>query len=380
MELLNLAMLLVTMLAAVRYLRSPDSGARLSLLVLSTVLLAQARYESSLFVAPAALVVLEGWRRAGRIMLPPAALLAPVLLIPCALHNTYLAGTPVLWELRDDLDGRFALEHLTGNLRHAFAYFFDFTTTMLSSWWLSVAGFTAVGFAAWHGVRSVRNWRTLSGRALAGFMFAAAISANLGLLLFYFWGQLSDPIVARLVLPFTVVLGLSIAWALQRAELVGWSRASSGVFFGSLLASLAFSPPAIARMRDINQRAHEIRWEQEVVGRLPPHSRLMITNKSSLGWIVHGVAAIGIDRARAQQELIRLNLENGTFRDVLVTQLFRPSSEEGEFALDPKDELTPGFVIEKLAERRMGPAIARISRVVRIEPKPTSAPTVESAE
>ncbi|MGY8717810.1 MAG: hypothetical protein ACKVI3_08530, partial [Verrucomicrobiia bacterium] len=68
MDLLNLAMVVLTMLLAARFLARPDER-RLSVLFLACVLLAQTRYESLLFVLTTGLVVLEGWRRAGRIIL-----------------------------------------------------------------------------------------------------------------------------------------------------------------------------------------------------------------------------------------------------------------------------------------------------------------------
>src|SRR5262245_31465696 len=62
MELLNLAMIAILMVAATLYLREPNAD-RLSLLVLGAVLLAQTRYESVLFVFPVSIVILLGWFR-----------------------------------------------------------------------------------------------------------------------------------------------------------------------------------------------------------------------------------------------------------------------------------------------------------------------------
>mgnify|MGYP002632004361 CR=1 FL=1 len=118
MEMLNLVMLLLVIHLALWYLDHPDES-RLAALVLAAVLLAQSRYESSLYVAPVALLVLEGWRRKGALILPAAAVLAPALLIPYALHNTYLSGTPLMWELREGEASRFSIVYLADNLVHA---------------------------------------------------------------------------------------------------------------------------------------------------------------------------------------------------------------------------------------------------------------------
>ncbi|MCM2276424.1 MAG: glycosyltransferase family 39 protein, partial [Candidatus Didemnitutus sp.] len=211
MELLNLAMLLLVIELAAFYLARPDDEARLAALVLSALLLAQARYESGLYVLPVAIVVLEGWRRAGRIVLPLAAVLAPVLLIPYALHNTYLSGTPLLWELRAGDESRFGLRYLFANLAHARDFFFTFSSQVTNSTWLGYAGIPAFGWAAFRLLRALRAWRESRAADFAVAVFGATIAGGLGLLMFYYWGQLDDPIVARLSLPFSALLALGLA-------------------------------------------------------------------------------------------------------------------------------------------------------------------------
>src|SRR5688572_27645455 len=60
MELLNLAMIAIHLVTATLYLREPSPD-RLSLLALGTILLAQTRYESVLFVLPIASLIVLGW-------------------------------------------------------------------------------------------------------------------------------------------------------------------------------------------------------------------------------------------------------------------------------------------------------------------------------
>lgn len=374
MELLNLGMLLLAMLLAADYLGRPDED-RLSALILTSVLLAQSRYESSLFVLPVAVAVLEGWRRAGRILLPPAALCAPLLLVPCALQNTYLSGTPLLWELRADMDSRFGGAYFTDNLAHAFVYFFDLSGNMLNSWWLATVGAAALGWAAWRVVRRLGRWRSAPPGALAAVLFAAVVMANLLLLMFYFWGQLDDPIVARLVLPFNAVLGLALAWAAEQAEAkLPGRRVATFLAGGALLTYVGFGLRASAHHTQINQLASEMLWEGRLLASLPPKERLIITNKSALAWIMRRIPVITVDRARFLAEKIQFHLDHGTFQEVLVTQLLRPIGPEGTFTVDPNDSLPASYVLEPVVERHIGARIARVSRLVAIHP-PTPAAT-----
>lgn len=364
MEMLNLAMLLLVVLLAMDYLAQPDEP-RLSALVLAAVLLAQTRYESSLYIGPAALVVLEGWRRAGRIVLPAAAVFAPALLIPYALHNTYLSGTPSLWELREGLESRFGFEHLAGNLRHAAGFFFDFSGRLMNSWWLGVAGLPAFAWAAWRIARAAARWRAASGAVAAAVVFGAAVTANLGLLMFYYWGALDDPIVSRLSLPFCAFLALSLGWAAHRTPGRRRPAAVALVAGGALLSYWVTGLRANAHHWEQNLLMREIAWEAEAIAALPPANRLVVSNKSPLFWVGREMPALSTGRARWKAESVKFHLDHHTFQEVLVLQTLRPVGD-ARFQVDPADRLPDTYVLEPVIERRFGARLARISRVKEI--------------
>ncbi len=367
MEMINLVMLLVVMHLGLWYLKQPD-GSRLSALILCTVLLAQSRYESGLYVAPAALVILEGWRRARKLILPPAAILAPVLLIPYALHNTYLSGMPMLWELREGESTRFGGQYLVDNLYHAGLFFFSFSGKLTNSWWLGVAGIPALLVAGWVTLRGLRHWRDAPVSGVLMVIFGGAITANLGLLMFYYWGQLDDAIVSRLSLPFSALLALCLAWAVSRVR-ESWQRPLTRVAIcGALLSYFSSGLVGNATHWRLNQQAQEIAWEVEQVKAMPPASRLILTNKSALIWLINEIAAIQVVRARTRGEQIQYHLDQHTFEEVLVTQIYRPVGPKGGFQLEPADRLPDNFILEPVIERRVGTHAIRISRLLRIDP------------
>jgi len=369
MDLLNLAMVVLTMLLAARFLARPDER-RLSVLFLACVLLAQTRYESLLFVLTTGLVVLEGWRRAGRIILPVAAIFAPLLLVPSGLHNSYLSGTPELWELKENMDSRFAVEHLWPNLGHAVNYFFYFGRTILSAWWLSVCGFASLGWIVFSIWRRRPVWRQLDPTIVAVGFFGLAIGANLILLLSYFWGQLDDPIVSRLIMPFTVLLAFGVVLVLRSLDQVN-AGIKNWVAMGALVAYLGWGLPAVAHNREINQQATELAWEQQQVALMDPVSRLILTDKTTLGWLMKGQPSLGLNDAGFRAEAIQFRLDHGTFKEVLVTQRYRPVNAEGRvFEVDPRDVIPARFVLEPVVERMIGGRLVRISRVVEILPRP----------
>lgn len=362
MEMLNLVMLLLVMNFAVHYLARPDER-RLTILILTAVLLAQTRYESSLYVGPVALIILEGWRRRGQLILPAAAMLAPALLIPYALQNTYLSGTPMLWELRQGESARFGLEYLAGNLQHAGHFFFSFSGVLTNSWWLALAGFPALIWAIVAASRGLRRWRCAPAPAVTTVLFGGAILLNLGLLMFYYWGQLDDPIVSRLSLPFSVLLALCLGWALSQLPDRLVPRASRIAMLGAGFCYLTSGLVGNATFWALNTPGREIAWEFHTVQQMPPAPRLIITDKSALIWLINKIPAIQVLGARNRAEQIEYHLEQHTFSDVLVMQTYLPIGPDGGFRLDPEDRLPDSFELEPLIERRFGTHIARISRV-----------------
>ncbi|MDP1579998.1 MAG: hypothetical protein Q8M02_06950 [Candidatus Didemnitutus sp.] len=365
MELLNLALLLVVVLLAIFYLEEPD-GPRLSALILAAVLLAQTRYESGLYIAPVALVILEGWRRRGAVLLPWTAVLAPALLIPYALQNTYVSGTPFLWELRDGAESRFAAEFLPGNLWHATRFFFNFTASLPNSWWLGVAGLPALAWAGVSVARRLRHWRAAAAPNVVLVVFGAAICANLALLMAYYWGELDDPIVSRLSLPFCTLLALCLGWAAMQVPERWRGRATGFVAAGALFAYGMTGLRTNATHWEINLLMREIAWEWETVAQRPPARRLIISNKSPLPWLTREVPSLAIGRARWRAEAVKFHRDHHTFDEVLVMQIYRPIGPDGGFQLEPEDRLPAAYVLEPVAERRFGSRLARISRVAEI--------------
>lgn len=368
MEMLNVAMILASLWLAVRYLDEPGEE-RLSALVLSCVLLAQTRYESAIYAAPTALIVLEGWRRAGRVVMPWAAIAAPLFLLPYALQNTYVSGTPALWELTDDATKRFGWDFLGRNTGDAVRYFFTVTPQYLNTPFMSLAGVAALLWVIWRWTRGGwRRWRSAPASWMAAGLFGAGALANLAMLMFYYWGQFTDPLVFRLALPVNLALALAIAWTTGSFSEERRARVGIWLTAAALAAYFAFGTRASARFESLNQIGTEIAWGQEWVARRPAaKSRLIITNTTSLNWLLEKHPALGFKYAAGRGVQIAKCLRDGTLGEVLVFQYYRPTGPEGGFVLDPENVLPAAFKLEPLTERLFGAKQMRISRVTGID-------------
>ena len=370
MELLNVAMILAVTALSAAYLRQPGET-RLSALVLAAVLLAQTRYESAIFVVPVALIIALGWWRQRRVTLSVAAVLAPLLLLPSALQNKVLSNSRWLWELRDNQETRFSLDYFAGNLAGAAKFFFNTGPRLANSWPLAVLGFIALGYVLW---RLRRARPLLTGENpdhLVLFLFGLGMVTNTVLIMFYYWSSFEDPITSRFSLPFH--LGLAFAVVVLAARLDRRIPASLALLGGLGLFALVSTGHQAQHLYS-HLGIDEVEWEKRYVAALPPGERLIISNKSTLPWLLVNIPSILTTRARIVGDRLKYQVEQGgIFREILVLQSLRPTTVDGDHQLLPEDRLPPGFDLELVTEKRFGTKIARISRLVAVNPPPTGA-------
>lgn len=371
LEMLNLALILGVTLAACLYLENPDAPS-LSVLVLTTVLLANTRYESAIYVGCAALVIAEGWRRAGRFILPPAAIFAPVLLIPYALHNTYLSGTPRLWELREGNETRFSFDYLAANLGFARTFFFNVGPGVANSIWLTGAGLVAAaGLAVWAWRRKT-PWTRWSPSSSAVALCGLGVAGNLALLMAYYWGDLSDPVVSRLSLPFHALLALIVAAAVGLVPSAWRTRVASGAITVALLCYVAWGLRVNQYLGKLNGLEVANRWEEKWLAERGPARRLIISDKGPMLWFCRSQPAVTMVRVLRRPDALAFHLAHHTFDEVLVTQTLVPAPTQGGYWIAPEHRLPENYVLETLATRRFGTKIDRISLLKEIRPKEPS--------
>jgi hypothetical protein len=369
MEMHNLTMLILVMCLALLYLRAPD-GDRLALLCLGTVLLAQSRYESVIFVVPVAIVVLAGWWRMRRVLLPWVAVATPLLLIPYAWHNRYVSAAPLLWQLGEGQTERFSTRYFSENLQCAFDFLFNFSNAFANSWYLSVLGCAGLVYFLVCAARWVRHRTVLSPEQAVATLFGAGIAGNFVMLLFYYWSRLTDTIAARFALPACLLLALLAAVLARRLD-TRWP-AMRAAFLGAGVFLLVSALPTMAhRFYTVqNLVMKEVDWEHEFVVSRPSEPRLFISNKSSIPWVLWKIPSLIIGVARQRGDQLRYHMAQGTFHEILVAQALRPTTPDGKFGVDPDDLLPDNFRLETLAEKRFGGRMARLSRLVAVDPEP----------
>lgn len=367
MELLNIGMLLVVMLSAAGWLARPDE-ARLSAFVLGVVLLVQSRYESALYVLPAVAVILLGWWKGKKVVVSWIAVMAPLLFVPTALLQKMISGSPIMWELRENQTARFSVDYLADNLRGAWSFFTSVGSAQANSLLLGLLGFPALLCIGWRLGRAKQPVVELAPIRQSLLLFGGGMLAATALIMFYYWASFSDSMAARFALPLHLLLILAVvavaAWYDRRWP-VSWIALVVVAIF-----TLGSSVPKQAYHFYSHMGNDEVEWERRVVAGRPSVNRLIITNKSTLPWLIDQTPAILLERSRAVADRLAEQLAMPDFAEILVTQGARPTSKEGDFQLPPDEVLPEWFHLQLLTERRFGTKLARISRLISIDLPP----------
>jgi hypothetical protein len=317
-------------------------------------------------------VVIAGWVRAGRIILPWLVVAAPLLLVPYAWHRRVAEAQPLFWQLQEGQTSAFATSNVLGNLKGNLAFLFNTGTDLANSWYLSILGFAGLGWFAYQAGRWLlrRPRPPLPAAALVGVAFGAGVAVHFVLLLFYWWARFNDILASRFALPLCLafcVLAAVMVKGLRDLRVPALRIAAAGFGFWLLTGAL----PVIGRRlyTEKNLAMQEIAWEHSVIDKLPGPV-LLISNKSTIPFVLWHIEAI-ISAVGAQRgEEIRYHMGQDTFKEVLVTQAIRPSDANGDMGVDPDDLMPPGYHLEMIAEKRFGARLDRLSRIVSIDPAP----------
>jgi hypothetical protein len=374
MDLHNLTMIALVACLGVLYLRVPTDD-RLTLFVLGAVLLTQSRYESVIFIFPVAFLVLAGWFRAGRAILPWPVITSPLLLIPYAWHSRVVASEPVFMQLKPGQTSAFSFQNVAGNLRGDLDFLFNAGPGLANSWFLTVAGLAGLGwlaFCAWKWLRADPR-PAVAPAVLVGLAFGAGIAAHFVVLLFYWWAKFDDLMASRFALPMCLayaVLAAALVKGLSgrrvSALAVGW------VGLGVWLLVSGFPAMAVRFYTVENLGLQELEWERGII-ESRPGPVLTISNKSTIPFILWHDEVVLNTIAAQKGDDIRYHMGQDTFKEVIISQAIRPVDGDGAMGVDPEDLMPPTFHLQTIAEKRFGGRIDRLSRVVSIDPAPPDA-------
>ena len=311
----NVTMLLALAVSTRLYLETP-SGERLSLVLALALVLLQARYESAVLAAPFLFVAL---RRAWSMQtgLPFFAWFAPLLLFPTAVIRRVTATGA--WDEEMQQIGaarRFGVEYVLPNLDRARQFLFSidghYPNAPVVMW--IVLCFLPLGlFVIWRERNSPRG--QASAALLAAGLASAAVSMG------YFWGQWTDPIVARTSLPFFAALLAPLLAAF------GWLRVHRKTYAALVAAGLVagvlfWAVPHSQADRYLPSSELYSRAIDQFLDQRADENDLWISS-NPMQVVIRDHSAITFQRAGAMADALNFSLRHKIYQEVFVAQWFR---------------------------------------------------------
>jgi hypothetical protein len=370
-ELLNLVMILATLLLGARLVARRDDDS-FTAFVYSGLLMAQVRYESPVFLIPVVGIVLWVWRREGRAILPWPVIVAPVLMIHCALHNRIFDTRASAWQLQSKpgYEHPFSLSYIPDNVAHAIGFFFNTRTTdQPNSLALSAIGSVAILFMLLLVVKRLKTLSSEPAISVATVFFTAGFAAQLGLMMCYFWGHFDDPVIRRLSLPTHLWMVIAVMAVLQQFPRPAVARVLLGL---AVLAAIVQGVPSMAA-HAYNQEylvGLETAWRRQFIADHPQKDYLMIDNDSIL-WVAHQVSATPVDAALKRRDSLVFFMRSHAFSDMYVYQHFTIDPATGKRTMRDGDDIGPCYVLETVREASLSLlTLTRISRIKAIKDGP----------
>ena len=368
-ELLNLVMILATLWLGMRWAERPDT-ARLGAFVLASILLAQTRYESALFIVPTGLVILYVWWRQRAVDLAWPILVAPLFLVILPLHFNVFRVVQATWQL-NDVPGAavpFSPAYFYENVGHALNFFLSTDGYQPNSLLVSLLGAAGVGFFVLVLYRDHRDIFRARPAEAVFCLFTLGLIAHGVVMLCYFWGHFDDPIIRRLSLPAHLLFVLSFLFIYPR--LVAHRARWAGLMVATVAYIFACTIPvtAIHRYTQENFAARTNAWLSEFIDQLGDQPALAIDNGAALQWLIHRKASIAVDAIVQRPEAYLFHFKNHSFNPFLAVQRVGVDFNTGTRFPTMDDDLGDGFQLETVAEISFSPVYhVRISRVVSVD-------------
>jgi Dolichyl-phosphate-mannose-protein mannosyltransferase len=363
-DLLNIVMILATLLLGARFITLRDE-ASFTAFCYSALLMAQVRYESAIFVLPVVGIILWVWRQEGRAILSWPVMVAPVLMITCALQNRIFDIRSSAWQLQSKpgMTKPFSLSYIPDNLAHAWGYFFGKSTDQPDSLVLSALGCVAIIFLLLLVAKRLRVLSSESPISVATVFFTFAFAAHFFLMMCYFWGHFDDPVIRRLSLPAHLWMVIAIMAVLQQFPRPAVAKTLLAV---AVLGILAQGVPSMAS-HAYNQEylaGLETAWRRRFIAEQPAKDYLMIDNDSIL-WVAHQVSSTPISSATTRRDSMVFFMKSHTFSNIYVFQRFTIDADTGKMTIRDGDDLGPDYVLEPVTEEHL--ALLTLSRISRVK-------------
>lgn len=359
-EVLNLCFIAMTLFFSLFYLRS--GGNRfLNPMVLSSVMLANCRYESVVYILiPVAAFFINGFKTK-RLVITRMAAISPLFLFPPMLSHRVFWGNEVFFQTTRD--NFMSLFHLRTNFVEAIVYLLDWKGEYTNSALFSVFGILALlhlVFGSWMYVVKRRSSETLH-----MVIFAGLVGFNTMLALSMFWGDWKDPMTSRFSLPLHLLFCYAIAWSGVTLSVSSrWKyRMVVGVMLYVFAVGLSLSGRVAVRAGYYGSFGDN--WMISTAESDFDKDSDLYVGLGALGWTLHGGYAIPLDLASSSPEELLREEKNGRFDRILLGHKVAKSPFGAVPAFIDEENLADPFIVENEYRSRVDYDLwTRIDRIV----------------
>ncbi|HUG12609.1 MAG TPA: glycosyltransferase family 39 protein [Opitutaceae bacterium] len=362
-DLLNLMLLAVLVLAARRYAEEP-TDANQNLLVVTGVLIAQARYESILFLLSIAAVVAVVWWRNRRIELTWLAIFSPLMiLLPLLLNFVYISND-AFFENKKLGVAFFDVANLPRNLSHAVYYFFDLSRYLTNSPLVSFAGFAALLLLIVGARTLLKKESARLHVLLVIFAFLPIIVGNAVMILTNFWGLFDDPMASRFSLPLQLFMVLAILAVVAQFKAQGRAATILTVIAG--FSIWAWTIPTSGRHHATSRMFASMAVEWQVSQALERFDfRTLVVADSALPLVVNRRPVVPFLAFNRSPQRFQDLATKGDYDQIVFYEMFHKDPETG--VETPQASIPPpmNLILEPLFETRFYEGyVSRFSRLV----------------
>lgn len=375
-EILNIMLLLLCFWISIQYLRKPSQRLALTLGI-SALLLAQARYESILYLPFIALILFFGAKKNSLDKLPVSLMAIPLLFIPQLIHLQANINDSETWQVAENQVSTFSTEYLLPNLGAAVDYLFTFSSYNSNNPLLSILGLIAIILFA---VRlpgaskkeMIENQATL----LATGIFLLAIICHFIVILLYHDGQLNVTETNRYALPILLAFSIAIAVVLK-GQLDSNTRKILAVI-SLVLTAYIFSFPASAKLAPSNAKVDHkrVNWVLSYLNSQPQQDFILLVHYP-WDFILHKIPSSTIKTDNNLAGRINFHLQHNTYQNIYVVQDYVIDPVSGKRLIADTDYLGPGFILKEISTMQLSPYQHSSLSVIESIDLETSSPQAE---
>ena len=360
----NILLVNALFISAALFVGKPDA-LRLNLMVATSLLLANTRYESTIYVLVPCVILLWAWLRGEKLALTWYAVISPVFLVlPLLIYRFNFSEGGSLYLEQGSF---FRFQNIVHNLRHACVYLFSFRDSGTNSLLLSILGSISTVILLVISLTRFRLRNTLPAVFVPLFTVSCCVIVTIFIALLWGWGEWTDPLAARFSLPLQWLWAIFIPVVFY--HLFKLRKPPFALTLVTLVFLLGINYPLRGDQRNELKflPAKEYAWAIDYLRKHNLTDDSLFISSGVYGLQLYRLASIGPEVANESPSAIRALMRYGVYKNIYTIQEIQTDYVKDRETDVWIDRISSDFVLETVAEKRFKiNQLMRISRITEI--------------